>query len=192
MSSYNEQIQKLKGEFEADCVKYTTFKKQLDSKIQERHLVAKDLNDEQDAVNEFMNKTNELIDASNTKSKEATAEYASAMDGLKTMTGKDLTALRDISDPSENLKSTMFALLWLIGKSNPTWESVQAEIINENFMHNVGSLNPQQAAPETMFQVKKYSKNIIVETIETLTGKIFAMYVLACEKYSDLELINAP
>ena len=65
-------------------------------------------------------------------------------------------------------------------------------MINENFMHNVGNLNPQQAAPETMFQVKKHTGNISTGTIETLTGKIFAMYVLACEKYSDLELINAP
>ena len=86
----------------------------------------------------------------------------------------------------------MFALLWFIGKANPTWESVQKEIMDENFMHNVGNLNPQVAAPETMYQVKKHTPNISVETNENLTGKIFAMYVLACEKYSDLELINAP
>ena len=58
-------------------------------------------------------------------------------------------------------------------------------------MHNVGMMNPQKATHETLFQVKKHTPHMNTVTVETKVGKIFALYVLACEKYADLELDNA-
>ena len=46
------------------------------------------------------------------------------MEQMRTITGNDLEALRSVAEPDDVLKNTMFALLWFIGETNPTWETV--------------------------------------------------------------------
>ena len=135
-------MQQLKTQFDAETTEYQACKVKLDAKTAEHQEFADSLNTELAEVKSILAETNQLIQASNTLSKEATAEHEWALEFLVKLTGNDLLALREVTEPSEALKSTMFALLAFMGKTSLTWESVQTALTSADFMQSAVDVNP--------------------------------------------------